>query len=265
MSDSPIPVPDSLIDSHVHLDFQQFDADRAEVLSRARTKGVSAFVVPGVKSADWARIKSVTSVSADVYACYGLHPCFVSEHLPSDLDQLHSWLEREPAVAVGECGLDFYQHFAESEAEQRLYFEAQLLMAKEFDLPVVLHARRSVDAVLKCLRQAGVHRGVMHSFSGSAQQAKAAIDQGMLIGVGGAVTHERAIKLQSVVAALPLDALVLETDAPDQPGGLHRGQRNEPAYISEVLDVVESIRSEPRALIATATTQNSARLFALNL
>lgn len=265
MNSSPIPVPDMLIDSHLHLDFPQFDLDRGEVLARARAKGVSAFVVPGVKSADWGRVRSVALESSGVFPCYGLHPCFVAEHQPQDLDHLRLWLEREPAVAVGECGLDFYQHFAESEVDQRLYFESQLGMAKEFDLPVVLHARRSVDAVLKCLRQAGVHRGVMHSFSGSLQQAKAAIDQGMMIGVGGAVTHERAKKLQSVVAALPLHVLVLETDAPDQPGSLHQGQRNEPAYISGVLDVVESIRPEPRALIAATTSQNSARLFALDI
>ena len=265
MSSSLIPVPDMLIDSHVHLDFSRFDPDRDEVLARARAKGVSVFVVPGVKSADWGRIRSLALGSSDVYPCYGLHPCFVAEHQPQDLDQLRVWLEREPAVAVGECGLDFYQHFAESEAEQRLYFESQLVLAKEFDLPVVLHARRSVDAVLKCLRQAGIHRGVMHSFSGSLQQAKAAIDQGMMIGVGGAVTHERAKKLQSVVAVLPLHALVLETDAPDQPGSLHQGQRNEPAFIGGVLDVVESIRPESRALIAAATSKNSARLFALEI
>lgn len=265
MSSSPIPVPDLLIDSHVHLDFPQFDSDRREVLARARTNGVSAFVVPGVKSSDWERVRSVALESSDVYPCYGLHPCFVVDHQPKHLDQLRLWLEQEPAVAVGECGLDFYQHFAESEAAQRLYFESQLGLAKEFDLPVVLHARRSVDAVLKCLRQAGVHHGVMHSFSGSLQQAKAAIDQGMMIGVGGAVTHERAKKLQSVVAALPLHALVLETDAPDQSGSLHQGQRNESAYICEVLDVVESIRPEPRAVIAATTSQNSARLFALDI
>ena len=265
MNNSPIPAPDMLIDSHVHLDFRQFDSDREEVLARARAKGVFGFVVPGVKSCDWVRIQSLASGSGDVFPCYGLHPCFVAEHQPQDLDQLRLWLEREPAVAVGECGLDFYQHFAESESKQRLYFESQLAMAKEFDLPVVLHARRSVDAVLKCLRQADVHRGVMHSFSGSLQQAKAAIDQGMMIGVGGAVTHERAKKLQSVVAVLPLHALVLETDAPDQPGSLHQGQRNESVYINEVLDVVASIRSESRALIAAATSKNSARLFALSI
>lgn len=265
MNSNPIPVPDLLIDSHVHLDFPQFDPDRSEVLARARAKGVSAFVVPGVKSSDWGRIRTVALESSDVYPCYGLHPCFVAEHQPQDLDLLRLWLEREPAVAVGECGLDFFQHFAESEVEQRLYFESQLALAREFDLPVVLHARRSVDAVLKCLRQAGVHRGVMHSFSGSLQQAKAAIGQGLLIGVGGAVTHVRAKKLQSVVAALPLHALVLETDAPDQPGALHQGQRNESVYISEVLDVMESIRPEPRALIAATTSQNSARLFALGI
>ena len=263
MKNNPTPVPDSLVDSHVHLDFPQFDADRKEMLQRARAAGVAAFVLPAVRAVDWPKVKSVAGASRDIYACYGLHPCFCADHQAQDLADLRLWVEREKPVAVGECGLDLFPEFANSESNQRLYFEEQLSIARDYQLPVVLHARRAVDVVLKGLRQAAVNRGVMHSFSGSLQQAKAAIDQGMMIGVGGAVTHERAQKLRKVVASLPLDVLLLETDAPDQPGALYRGQRNEPAFIGSVLDVIDSLRPESRQQIASACTENTRRLFSL--
>lgn len=254
-----------LVDSHVHLDFAAFDGDREEVLLRARAASVAAFVLPAVRAADWERLKAVAASSADIHACYGLHPCFVADHRPEDLDNLKRWVEREKPVAVGECGLDLFPAFADSKAAQLQYFEGQLVIARDFQLPVVLHARRAVDTVLKCLRQAGVSRGVMHSFSGSLQQATAAIEQGMMIGVGGALTHERARKLRRVVASLPLECLLLETDAPDQPGALHRGQRNESAFIVSTLDVLAALRTESRTEIAQKTSENAERLFGFDL
>ncbi len=265
MNNSQILVPEMLVDSHVHLDFSQFDQDRQEVLQRARAAGIKVLVVPGVRADHWIRVKAVTAADDSIYACYGLHPCFCADHRQQHLDDLKNWAQREQPVAIGECGLDFYTGFVETESEQRLYFESQLSIARESDLPVVLHARRSVDAVLKCLRQAQVHQGVMHSFSGSLQQAKAAIDQGLMIGIGGAVTHQRANKLRGVVAALPLDALLLETDAPDQAGAKHLGMRNEPSFMVTVLDTVAELRSESREKLAAATSENAARLFSITL
>lgn len=264
MSATQTPALDAVIDSHVHLDFAQFDCDREGVLSRARVRGVRGFVVPGVMAEHWRRVRQIAAVSADIHACYGLHPCFIKRHRREHLDALQGWLGREEVVAVGECGLDFYPPFQASEDEQRDYFQPQLEMAREHTLPVVLHARRSVDAVLKCLRQARVHSGVLHSFSGSEQQAKAAIDQGLFIGVGGTVTYERAKKLRRVLAALPLDALLLETDAPDQPGAALGGGRNEPVCILDTLEVLAQIRAESPREIAAVTTQSARALFALD-
>lgn len=264
MSNTPILVPDRLIDSHVHLDFPQFDEDRSQVIQRAQSVGVEALVVPGVRASDWPRIATLCSEIVGLHACYGLHPCFCIDHQLSHLQDLSRWLERESVVAVGECGLDFSPKYVGEEALQRKYFEQQLVLAKLHGLPVVLHARRSVDAVLKCLRQAGVHQGVMHSFSGSLQQAKAAIDQGLHIGVGGAITYDRAKKLRAVLRSIPLDSIVLETDAPDQPGASHRGMRNEPSFIISVLSVLAEIRLESRLKIAEETSNNSARLFSLS-
>ncbi len=264
MSATQIPAPEAVIDSHVHLDFAQFDGDREAVLSRARERGVRGFVVPGVMAGHWDRVRQVSSDSLDVHACYGLHPCFLEHHRGEHLNELQVWLGREKAVAVGECGLDFYPSFLATSKQQYSFFQPQLDMAREQGLPVVLHARRSVDAVLKCLRQARVHSGVLHSFSGSEQQAKAAIDQGLFIGVGGTVTYERAKKLRRVLAALPLDALLLETDAPDQPGAAQRGKRNEPACVLDTLAVLAEIRTESRREVAALTTRNACRLFSFD-
>ena len=197
-----------LIDSHVHLDFAAFDADRAGVVARARAAGVVQMVVPGVVASDWPRVAAVVNANAGVFACYGLHPCFVSQHREADLDELAQWVLRERPVAVGECGLDFFGSFRDSEKRQRQLFESQLSLAVACDLPVVLHARRSVDDVLKMLRQSGVERGVLHSFSGSEQQAFKAIDQGLYIGVGGSITHARASKARAVASTLPLSLMM---------------------------------------------------------
>jgi len=254
------------IDSHVHLDFPAFDADREQVVGRAQATGVGAYVLPAVTAATWPRLKRVAETTEQSYACYGLHPCFVAEHrLPQDIDALHEWVLREQPIAVGECGLDFYQGYKAFESEQRAVFEPQLQIARSFDLPVVLHARRALDAVLKSLRQAQVHSGVVHSFAGSLQQAKAVIDQGLHIGVGGTLTYPRANKLRQVIKTLPLDALVLETDAPDQPTAAHRGYRNEPAYLHEVFESINELRPESPEVVAEQLHVNTVTLFRLQL
>lgn len=263
MMSTPTPVPEGLIDSHVHLDFAAFDGDRAQVLARARAAGVRGYVVPAVCCERWGAIRDLAAGSDEVFPCYGLHPCFVAQHRPEHLALLAQWVERDRPVAIGECGLDFYGDNAATAARQRELFVAQLHLARRFELPVVLHALRAVDEVLKSLREAMVERGVVHSFSGSVQQAQRAIDQGLHIGLGGALTFERSKKARAVAAAVPLESLLLETDAPDQPGAAHRGERNEPAYLVEVLDALAALRPEPREVIARVTSANARQLFAL--
>jgi len=187
---------------------------------------------------------------------------FLAEHRPGHLDALHDWLERERPVAVGECGLDFFVEGLDPD-QQRLYFLRQLELAREFDLPLILHARRAVDEVIATLRRVGGLRGVVHSFSGSEEQARQLWKLGFLIGLGGPITYERANKLRGLVATMPLEFLLLETDAPDQPLATHRGERNEPAYLSEVLATVATLRREDPQAIARATTHNARNLFGL--
>ena len=251
-----------LVDTHSHFDVGAFDADRDAALERARHAGVVAQVVPAIDMAGWSPLREVCAAHAGLHPAYGLHPIYLDAHRPAHLELLRTWLESESPVAVGECGLDFFVEGLDVEA-QRFYFEAQLRLAREFDLPVVVHARRAVDAVIAGLRRCAPLRGVVHSFSGSREQAGQLYELGFLLGIGGPVTYARANRLRGLVASMPLEFLLLETDSPDQPDSEWRGQRNEPARLPRVLDVVAGLRAESRDAIAAATTANAARLFNL--
>ena len=249
-----------LIDSHSHFDAAEFDSDRADAHARAARAGVTAQIVPAVDAASWPKLKQVCASWPGLHPAYGLHPMFLSSHRPQHLQTLRAWIERERPVAVGECGLDYFVDGLDAEAQQ-LYFDGQLRLAREFDLPVIVHARRAVDAVIASIRKIGGLRGVVHSFPGSAEQAAQLHKLGFLLGIGGPVTFERAKRLHGVVAIVPLEQLLLETDSPDQPGANRRGERNEPASLVEVLDVVAELRNMPPEAVAAATTLNAERLF----
>ena len=249
-----------LIDSHCHIDAAEFDIDRPAVLARALAAGVAQQIAPAVDAASWPRLKAICADQAGLHPAYGLHPMYLDQHQPKHLDALRCWIERETPVAVGECGLDFFVDGLDAE-QQYFYFDAQLKLAREFDLPVIVHARRAVDAVIAAIRRVGGLRGVIHSFPGSPQQAEQLHQLGFLLGIGGPVTFERANRLRKLVAHMPLEQLLLETDAPDQPGAAHRGQRNEPAHLLDVLEVVAQLRGIPQDTLAAATTANAARLF----
>lgn len=251
-----------LVDSHSHFDAAEFDHHRGEAHARAHAAGVVTQVVPAVDAAGWPKLKAVCASLPGLHPAYGLHPMYLASHRPQHLQDLRDWIEREHPVAVGECGLDFFVEGLDADA-QHLYFDGQLQLAREFDLPVIVHARRAVDAVIAAVRRIGGLRGVVHSFSGSPEQAAQLHKLGFLLGIGGPVTHERANRLRGLVATMPIDQLLLETDSPDQPGAAHRGERNEPAYLPEVLDVVAGLRGMPREELATATTANAERLFNL--
>lgn len=249
-----------LTDSHAHLDDSSFDPDRAEVLRRAHEAGVRHIVVPTVHRDSWADIERLCARHPEALPAYGLHPIYLERHRPEHVAELTRWLADHPAVAVGEIGLDYFLEDLDRE-RQRQYFEEQLRVARELDLPVIVHARRAVDEVTSTLRRIGKLRGVVHSFAGSEQQAEQLWRLGFHLGIGGPVTYERAQRLRRIVAHMPIEHLLLETDAPDQPGADHRGQRNEPAHIREVLRVVAELRGESEESVAAATTANAARLF----
>lgn len=252
----------TLVDTHVHLDVAEFDGDRDAVVARARAAGVLHQVVPAIDAAGWPGLRDVCRGVEGLHVAYGLHPMFLDRHEDAHLPVLREWVERERPVAIGECGLDFFVDGLDRERQQFL-FGAQLRIARDFDLPVIVHARRAVDAVLASIRRVGGLRGVVHSFSGSPQQAEALWQQGFLIGLGGPVTYPRAHRLRTLAARMPIEFLLLETDAPDQPDAAHRGLRNEPARIVHVLETIAGLRGESRESVAAATTRNAMALFPL--
>ncbi len=252
-----------LIDSHSHFDVAAFDADRDAALARAREAGVSRQIIPGIALDGFEKLRDLCAKDAGLHAAYGLHPLFLAQHAPEHLDELQTWVERERPIAIGECGLDFYVEGLDVDTQRR-YLERQLAMAREHELPVILHARRAFDDVTAAIRRVGRLRGVVHSFSGSQEQAQQLWKLGFHIGIGGPVTYERAHRLRGIVRDMPIEFLLLETDSPDQPLCGHQGHRNEPAMLVEVCRTVAQLRNTDADEIARATTRNCERLFALN-
>jgi len=252
----------ALIDSHTHFDDAGFDADRDAAYQRARAAGVEAQVLAAVSARLWPKLKTVAASYPGLYPSYGLHPVWLAEHRPEHLDQLADWLMQERPVAIGECGLDHYLPNLDPDLQAE-YFAGQLRLARRHDLPVVIHARHAVDHVIKLVRRFAGVRGMVHSFSGSVDQARRLLDLGILLSFGGPLTYERATRLRGLMKVLPLDGFLLETDAPDQPPSAHPGQRNEPAYLAEVLACVAALRNADPAEIAAATAANARRLFKL--
>ena len=252
-----------LIDSHCHLDAHGFDGDRQDVIERARRGGVVAQIVPATHAAGWPKLRDICSAGEGLHPAYGLHPMFLADHNPAHLESLAQWITRERPVAIGECGLDFFIEGLDHDQQAR-YFDGQLALARDFNLPVIVHARRAVDQVIAAIRRTGALRGVVHSFSGSQQQAEQLWSLGFMLGLGGPVTYDRATRLRKLAATMPLDQLLLETDAPDQPDHGIRGQRNEPARLATICDAIAALRGVPAEEIAKATSRNACRLFDLS-
>ena len=251
-----------LTDSHCHLDDDRFDGCRDEVIAAAAAAGVRRLVIPGTTANRWEKIKSLCDSNAGFFAAYGLHPWFVEQHQLTHLRELDEWLGRESTVALGECGLDFYQSRRDEDWQKQLFRE-QIQLAANHRLPLILHSRKALDDIIALLRRQPHHGGVLHSFSGSLQQARQLYDLGFKIGIGANLGFERAQKLRAVVAAMPEDALLLESDAPDQPGPNHRGELNQPAFIAEHLAVMAELRETDVDSLAAIVNRNAAELFGI--
>lgn len=251
-----------LFDTHSHIDVDSFAVDRDAAIARARVAGVAEQLVPAIEANTWPELRRVCAENEGLYAAYGLHPLLLECHRPEHLGLLRKWIERERPLAIGECGLDFLDPALDRD-RQGLLFATHIKLAREFDLPLVIHARRAVDAVIAALKQVPGVRGILHSFAGSPDQARALHKIGMLLGIGGPVTYPRARRLRAIVAQLPIEQLVLETDSPDQPLCGKQGERNEPAFMTGVLATVAALRDESPTDIARATTANARALLRL--
>ncbi len=254
------------IDTHCHLEAAAFADDLDEVLRHALANGVTGIVAVGVAPADFAdQCQAMTQARAEglsAWGAFGTHPWW-SDRV--GVDEALAGLERqwrtdERPIAVGEIGLDFAQADLDADVQNAL-FTAQLDWAAERDLPVILHERKSADRLVYWLRRHRHAGGVVHGFTGSPQQAQAFIEQGFHIGVGGAITHPGAHRMHRMMRDLPLDSLVLETDAPNQPGHDHRGERNLPGYLPENLASLAELRGMEADELLERINRNTRQLF----
>jgi TatD DNase family protein len=260
-----------LIDTHCHLDASEFNPDRPDVIARAVQRRVSGVVIPAVGRRNFELVRSLAHSFEEGFYALGIHPICIPDARESDLQLLEIQIEQsldDPRfVAVGEVGLDFFIPALKEPAmreKQEAFYVAQLKLAKRYSLPVVLHVRRSQDLVLKYLRTHEGVTGIAHAFNGSFQQAGQFIDQGFVLGFGGAMTFTRALQIRRLAKQLPLEALVLETDAPDippswlgSPGG--PTPRNEPGEVSGVADTLAELRGLSREAVIQATGNNALR------
>ena len=259
------------IDTHCHLDAAEFDADRDAVVERARAAGIAQIVIPAVDVGNFERVRELAHRHGLSYAL-GIHPMCTDRAGDGDLDVLRAALDAQRddprLVAIGEIGLDHFVAGLDRDRQER-FFAAQLALAAEFELPVLLHVRRAVDTVLKHLRRRPGAGGIAHAFNGSEQQAGAFVELGFRLGFGGAVTFDRALKIRRVGAVVPIDAIVMETDSPDiAPQWLYRtaearasgaSMRNESAELARIGVQLASLRGVAPTELAAVTSANALR------
>lgn len=255
-----------LIDTHCHLDASEFDQDRDIEAQAALDVGVGAIVIPAVHRVNFQTVIDLSLQYAYCAYALGIHPMYVDKSDEADLKLLEALLAQQmqtdkPPVAVGEIGLDYFAERSGANydrARQEYFFVAQLKLAKQFDLPVILHVRRSVDEVLKQLRRVKVKGGIAHAFNGSRQQADILIDMGFKLGFGGAMTYSRSLHIRELAATLPLEAIVLETDAPDiPPAWVKNHGRNSPKELAYIAKILSEIRGVNVRQVTEITTKNA--------
>lgn len=257
-----------LVDTHTHLDFSDFDADRTQVLENCRAVGVQDLVVLGVYQRNWQRVWDLIQTDSSLHAALGLHPVYIEEHRDEHLTELGDWLSRlkgHPQLcAIGEIGLDYYVPNPDRERQQAV-FDAQLTLAADFDLPVLLHVRRSHADVIATLKRHRLKRcGIVHAFAGSREEAREYIKLGFRLGLGGAATWPQALRMHRVLAELPLESVVLETDSPDMAPAMFPGQRNSPEHLPAICAALAELMNVEPEQLAEASTRNACEVFGWN-
>lgn len=253
-----------LIDTHCHLDFSAFDHDRTEVISACFRAGIKTIVVPSVRQSNWANVIATQQQFNGIRVAFGLHPCFIKDHVPEHLDALNTLIKNNKPIAIGEAGLDFYSKDADRD-KQQYYFDGQLALAQRHSLPLLLHVRKAHEQVILALKKMHNISGIIHAFSGSLEQAYRYIELGFKLGFGGTLTYAGSTRIRNIARTLPAESLVLETDAPDMAVFQHRGERNSPLYIQYALEALALIRNEPIDVIASQTSANARAIFSLDV
>jgi len=255
-------MPLELFDSHCHFDFEAFDPDRSAIWGRCRESGLTRLMIPGTSEPQWARAARVSAEFPGLWFSAGLHPWWSQERNDDWEAALATTLAQSRCLAVGECGLD--KMIETPMAEQEVLLERHLVLARELNRPVILHCVRAHNELIRLLKRHPVPKGgVVHAFTGSAEIAETYWGMGFCLGIGGSITYERARKTREAVQRLPLEALLLETDAPDMPLSGRQGARNSPEYLPEVADTLARLRGDTLQAVAAQTTLNAQRLFGL--
>lgn len=252
-----------LIDSHAHLDAQEYDEDRDAVVGRAREAGLRAIISIGVEPGEWHKTLQLAESYPQLFSALGIHPNSADQTTEGTLAELSGLCKMHSVVAVGETGLDYYREYVPHD-RQRESFRAHLNLARELDLPVIIHNRDAHADVLETLRRDGKGtRGVMHSFSGDVPYALECMALGYMISLSGPVTFKKAADKHAVALAVPMEMLLIETDCPYLTPEPYRGRRNEPAYVAYTAQAVARLRGQTYEEVAGATTANTIRLFGL--
>ncbi|MCW8107393.1 TatD family hydrolase [Alteromonas ponticola] len=253
-----------MIDSHCHLDLPAFESDLHSVVKQSEDAGVKRFLVPGTTPKGWKRQLAIRQSFPQCDLAFGHHPYFLTEIEKDGISTLKRWIKahRSACIALGEIGLDATVN-TPMETQQALFL-AQLELAQYYELPVILHHRKTHHLLIEGLKQLKfAHGGIIHAFSGSMQVAQQYIEMGFSLGIGGTITYPRARKTRQAVAELSLDHMVLETDSPDMPMQGRQGQRNAPAYIGDVAQALAELKTTSKAKVCAQTTNNYLRLFNL--
>lgn len=244
-----------LIDTHCHLDIAAFDEDRDAVVVAAKANGVEKIIVPAINYARWDSLLSICAQYEGIYPALGLHPVFIDDHTQEHLDALPKYIEQHQPIAVGEIGLDFFVKELDK-TKQIDYVTQQLEVARQYDLPVILHVRKAHAEMIKLLQEAKVKGGICHAFNGDLAQAYKYIDLNFKLGFGGMITYERSVKLRKLATELPIESIVLETDAPDMPVLKHQGERNSPAYLPDVFNILSELRKTNKEKLELQLIEN---------
>ena len=249
-----------LIDTHCHLDAAEFDADRDEVATLAFQQGVSAIVIPAVARSNFDGVIALSNKHQHCVYALGIHPMYVDDADTEDIQELKSYITANNPVAIGEIGLDYFVTKANIE-RQAYFFTEQLKLAKQYDLPVILHVRNAIDDVLKHLRRYELKGGIAHAFNGSFQQAEQFIALGFKLGFGGAMTYSRALKIRELATKLPLEAIVLETDSPDiPPEWVGSKGRNSPLELHKIAQVLADLKQVNVSQVLDITGANALKV-----
>jgi len=250
-----------LFDSHAHIDDEKFDMDRDEVIARALENGVTGIINAASCMASSARSVDLAKRYENIYAAVGIHPHDAKDAQETDYEQLAAWSKEDKVVAIGEIGLDYYYDLSPRDV-QRTVFTRQIDVARQMDMPIIIHDRDAHGDILEVLRKDGKGiKGVLHCFSGSLEMAKEVIKLGFYLSIAGPVTFKNAAKLPEIIKAVPLERLLVETDCPYLTPHPHRGKRNEPSYVKLVAEQVANLRGMDVMDLARVTSENTKKIF----